>query len=138
MCAGTSGGAGGDGEASAGTENADGVEKRQWRRRALPFGWGAVLEIGGRAHIVGLRDLSEGGALVLTRAAASVGETALLRLLVVSRRAEAALPCTVVRIIESPPGGSQRGLGVRFDDPDGEVRASIAAFVARSRRGAGR
>jgi hypothetical protein len=123
---------GGDVDMSDGEDNADGVEKRQWFRRTLPFGWGAVLEIGGRSHIVGLRDLSEGGALVLTRAAASVGDTALLKLSVVARRAEAALPCTVVRVVTPEAGGPQRGLAVRFDDPDGDVRASIAAFVARA------
>jgi Tfp pilus assembly protein PilZ len=124
--------AGGDADTPDGEGNASGVEKRQWFRRTLPFGWGAVLEIGDRSHIVGLRDLSEGGALILTRAVASVGDTALLKLSVVSRRAETALPCTVVRLVTAEGDGSQRGLAVRFDDPDGEVRASIAAFVARA------
>lgn len=132
MAPGGSESAGADVDTPDGEGNASGAEKRQWCRRTLPFGWGAVLEVGGRSHIVGLRDLSEGGALVLTRAEASVGDTALLKLSVVSRRAEAALPCTVVRVVTAEAGGSQRGLAVRFDDPDGEVRASIAAFVARA------
>lgn len=118
-------GSGRDGEA------ARGPERRQWARRTLPFGRGAVLEIGDRSHIVGLRDLSEGGALLLTRASASVGETALLKLSMISRRAEVRLSCTVVRVVTAPSGDSQRGLGVRFDDPEDEVRESIAAFVAR-------
>ena len=111
--------------------DARGAEKRQCVRRTLPFGRGAVLEIGDRSHIVGLRDLSEGGALLLTRASASVGETALLKLSMISRRAEVKLHCTVVRVVSAPSGDSQRGLGVRFDDPGDEVRESIAAFVAR-------
>jgi hypothetical protein len=115
----------------SGRENAGGAERRQSPRRSLPFGRGAVLEIAGRSHIVGLGDLSEGGALVLTRAAASTGETLVLRLWTVARSAEVALPCTVVRTVDARPGGPQRGLAVRFVDLDDEVRESIAAFVAR-------
>jgi hypothetical protein len=108
-----------------------GAEKRHSARRALPFGRGAVLEIGDRSHIVGLGDLSEGGALLVTRASASVGETARLKLSMIARRAEITLPCTVVRILTAPSGDSQRGLAVRFQDPDDEVRAAIAGYVAR-------
>ena len=113
-------------------EDTGGVEKRQSPRRTLPFGRGAVLQLAGRSHVVGLSDLSEGGALLLTRATASVGETALLKLSMVSRLAEVALPCTVVRIVDAQPGGPRRALAVRFVDPDDEVRAAIAAFVARA------
>ena len=109
-----------------------GAEKRQWTRRALRFGRGAVLEIVDRSHIVGLADLSEGGALLITRASASVGETARLKLSMIARRAEITLPCTVVRIVAAPAGDPQRGLGVRFDDLDDEVRPAIAAFVTRA------
>lgn len=119
-------------ETAGGGENAGGVEKRQSPRRTLPFGRGAVLQIAGRSHVVGLSDLSEGGALLLTRATASVGATVQLKLSMVARLAEATLPCTVVRIIAAQPGGPQRALAVRFVDPDDEVRASIAAFVARA------
>ena len=117
----------------SGPDEADdpGAEKRQWTRRALAFGRGAVLEIGDRSHIVGLGDLSEGGALLITRASAPVGETVRLRLSMIASRAEVTLPGTVVRIVAAPSGDSQRGLGVRFDDLDDEVRAAIAAFVAR-------
>ena len=116
---------------ASGVEDTGGVEKRQSPRRTLPFGRGAVLEIAGRAHVVGLGDLSEGGALLLTRATTSVGEMLLLRLWTVARGAEVALPCTVVRIIDARPGGPQKGLAVRFVGLDDEVRESIAAFVAR-------
>ncbi len=112
-------------------EDSRGAEKRQWVRRALPFGRGAVLEIGDRSHIVGLRDLSVGGALLLTRASVRVGGAALLRLSMISGRAEVKLPCTVIRAVTTPSGDSQRGLGVRFGDADDGVRESIAAFVAR-------
>jgi hypothetical protein len=124
-------GSGGGGETRGGDENAPGAERRQWPRRALPFGRGAVLQVGDRSHIVGLSDLSEGGALLLTRATVSEGEAALLKLSTVSRRVEVALSCIVVRILNASSGGSQRGLAVRFDDPDDEVRSAIAAFVAR-------
>jgi Tfp pilus assembly protein PilZ len=122
----------GGGETAAGGKSATGAERRQWSRRTLPFGRGAVLQIGDRSHIVGLGDLSEGGAFLVTRAPASVGETALLKLSMVSRRVEVSLCCTVVRAVHIPSGGPQRGLAVRFDEPDDEVRASIAAFVARA------
>jgi Tfp pilus assembly protein PilZ len=119
----------------SGPDEADepGPEKRRWTRRALPFGRGAVLEIGDRSHIVGLGDLSEGGALLFTRASVSVGETARLKLSMIARRAEVTLPCTVVRIVGAPAGDPQSGLGVRFDDLDDEVRPALAAFVARAR-----
>ncbi len=123
-------GSGADGETRGG--DAPGAERRQCSRRTLPFGRGAVLQVGDRSHIVGLSDLSEGGALLLTRATASVGETAQLKLSTVSRRVEVALSCIVVRIMNEPSGGSQRGLAVRFDDPDDEARAAIASFVARA------
>ncbi|MCG6926608.1 MAG: PilZ domain-containing protein [Acidobacteria bacterium] len=115
--------------------DARGAERRQWTRRALPFGRGAVLEIGERSHVVGLGDLSEGGALLLTRASAAVGESAVLKLSMISHRAEVKLRCTVIRVVAGPSGDSQRGLGVRFDDPDDQVRGSIAAFVARDPNG---
>jgi hypothetical protein len=121
-----------EGVARRGEENTPGAERRQWPRRALPFGRGAVLQVGDRSHIVGLSDLCEGGALLLTRAKVSEGEAALLKLSTVSRRVEVALSCIVVRILSASSGGSQRGLAVRFDDPDDEARASIAAFVGRA------
>ena len=92
---------------------AGGAEKRRSSRRELPFGRGAILQIGGRVHIVGLGDLSEGGAFLVTRASASVGETHLLRLSMVSRRVEVTLPCEVVRVVDRP---AERGMGVVFTE----------------------
>jgi Tfp pilus assembly protein PilZ len=130
----TPGGSRGGGEAprAGGDEEPSGIEKRQWPRRTLPFGRGAVLEIGGRSHIVGLRDLSEGGALLVTRARAAEGEAVLLKLSMVSRRVEVRISGTVVRIVQAESDGCQRGLAVRFENIDDEVRASIATFVARA------
>jgi Tfp pilus assembly protein PilZ len=119
------------GPAMAPADESNGAERRQKSRRSLPFGRGAVLQISDRSHVVGLADLSEGGALVLTRASASVGDTGLLRLSMVSRRVELALPCAVVRVVNGPSGTPQKGLALRFVDPDPEALAAIASFVAR-------
>jgi hypothetical protein len=116
--------------------DSSGVELRRAFRRRLPFGRGAVLMVGKRAHIVGLADVSVTGAYLTTRAPVSAGETHVLRLLILPRRVEVELPAEVVRVSladhESPH--HPRGVAVRFLGLDEEARELLRAFVAREPR----
>jgi hypothetical protein len=113
--------------------DSSGSERRRAFRRRLPFGRGAVLVVGGRAHIVGLADVSVTGAYLTTRAPAAVGETHVLKLLILPARVEVELRCEVVRTSQSDHESPEhpRGVAVRFLDPDPESIARLQAFVAR-------
>ena len=102
-------------------------------RRKLPFGRGAILQVGDRAHIVGVADLSVTGAFLSTRAPVSVGETHVLRLLILPERLEISMQAEVVRLAQTANESEAhpRGVGVRFVNLDDEVRAHLAFYVAR-------
>lgn len=110
-----------------------GRERRRAFRRKLPFGRGAVLVVGERAHIVGVADVSVTGAYLTTRAPVAVGDVPVLKLLLVSERVELALRAEVVRIAqadhESPD--HPRGVAVRFRDLDELDSERLRAFVSR-------
>jgi hypothetical protein len=110
-----------------------GFERRRAFRRKLPFGRGAVLMVGERAHIVGIADVSVTGAYLTTRAPVTAGETHLLRVLILPARVEIALRVEIVRVSladhESPH--HPRGVAVRFIDLDEPSRSRLEAFVAR-------
>jgi hypothetical protein len=116
--------------------DSSGVELRRAFRRRLPFGRGAVLLVGDRAHIVGVADVSVTGAYLTTRAPVSAGETHTLKLLILPRRVELELPAEVVRVSlaehESPH--HPRGVAVRFLGLDENARDLLRAFVAREPR----
>jgi Tfp pilus assembly protein PilZ len=102
-------------------------------RRKLPFGRGAVLQVNDRAHIVGVSDISVTGAFLSTRAPVSVGETHVLRLLVLPERVEISIKAEVVRLAQKETESSHHppGVGVRFLDLDDHVREHLAFYVAR-------
>ena len=110
-----------------------GRERRRAFRRKLPFGRGAVLVVGERAHIVGVADVSVTGAYLTTRARVAVGDLPVLKLLLVSERVELALRAEVVRVAqadhESPD--HPRGVAVRFRDVDAGDAERLRAFVSR-------
>ena len=110
-----------------------GRERRRAFRRKLPFGRGAVLLVGERAHIVGVADVSVTGAYLTTRAPVAVGDLLVLKVLLVSERVELALRAEVVRIAqadhESPD--HPRGVAVRFRDLDASDSEQLRAFVGR-------
>jgi hypothetical protein len=110
-----------------------GRERRRAFRRKLPFGRGAVLVMGERAHIVGVADVSVTGAYLTTRAPVAVGDLPVLKLLLVSERVELALRAEVVRVAqadhESPD--HPRGVAVRFRDLDELGSERLRAFVSR-------
>ena len=117
------------GEAAGGTR----APNRAAFRRKLPFGRGAVLQVKDRAHIVGVADLSITGAFLSTRAPVSVGETHVLRLLILPERIELSIQAEVVRLAQAATESEHhpRGVGVRFVDLDDEVREHLAFYVAR-------
>ena len=119
--------------ASEGEETSADAERRRALRRKLPFGRGATLEIGDRTHIVGLADVSVTGAYVTTRAPLTVGDTHVLRLLMVPERIEMALQAKVVRVSQSEHESQDhlRGAAVRFLDVDADTRERLQDYVAR-------
>lgn len=113
--------------------DAAGNERRRALRRKLPFGRGAVLVVGDRAHIVGLADVSVTGAYLTTRAPVSKGETHVLRLILLPETVELELRAEVVRVAqnshESPD--HPRGVAVRFPDLGEKATGQLRAFIAR-------
>lgn len=116
--------------------DSSGAERRRAFRRKLPFGRGAVLVVGERAHIVGIADVSVTGAYLTTRAPVSAGETHVLKVLILPARVEVLLQVEIVRVSiadhESPH--HPRGVAVRFADLDDSSRDLLEAFVAREPR----
>jgi Tfp pilus assembly protein PilZ len=108
-------------------------ERRRAFRRTLPFGRGAVLVVGERAHIVGVADVSVTGAFLSTRAPVSVGETHVLKLLLLPERVEVAARARIVRLAQSAneSDAHPRGVAVHFVDLDDRDRRSIEVYVAR-------
>ena len=85
-------------------------------------------------EIVGLADLSVGGAFLRTSATAivAVGERHVLRLLLLPDRTEFEIRAEVVRVVESQESDDHpRGVAVRFLDTDEPLRQKILAFIER-------
>jgi hypothetical protein len=108
-------------------------ERRRAYRRKLPFGRGAVLHVGERAHIVGVADISVTGAFLVTRAPVSVGETHVLKLLILPERVELALQAEVVRVAQADDESNRhpRGVAVRFPGVDQASLGFLERYVAR-------
>ena len=130
--AGDEAGMAGDQGASDGT----GAKMRRAFRRKLPFGRGAILSVGERAHIVGLADVSTTGAYLTARAPVAAGETHVLKVLLLPARMEIALKVEVVRVSLADPESPDhpRGVAVRFLDLDDRSRDLLQAFVGREPR----
>ena len=113
--------------------DSSGSERRRAFRRKLPFGRGAVLLVGERAHIVGVADVSVTGAYLSTHAPVAVGETHVLKLLILPERVELALQAEVVRVAQAEHETPRhpRGVAVRFLEHDPDSLARLSAFVAR-------
>jgi hypothetical protein len=112
-------------------------ERRNARRRRLPFVRGGVLESGGRNHIVSVTDLGPNGAFLATRVAVPVGGRAVLRVVLPSGGREVALPCEVVWRAESPVAPARiTGLAVRFHDLDAKTARRVAASSEEGLRSA--
>ena len=114
------------------SDSSDSDRRRAFRRK-LPFGRGAVLMVGERAHIVGVADVSVTGAFLSTRAPVSVGETHVLKLLLLPERVEVAVPAAIVRVAQSTSESNEhpRGVAVHFLDLSPRDRRSLEVYVAR-------
>lgn len=123
-------------EGRDGDNETGGAERRRAFRRKLPFGRGAILSVGERAHIVGLADVSVTGAYLTARAPVAAGETHLLKVLLLPARLEIALKVEVVRVSLANPESPDhpRGVAVRFLDVDETSRGLLQAFVGREPR----
>jgi hypothetical protein len=119
--------------ASRGGPDTGEAERRRAFRRKLPFGRGAVLMVGERAHIVGLADVSVTGAFLSTRAPIAVGQTHVLKLLLLPERVEVAVPAEVVRVAQAANESHDhpRGVAVRFGEMSDRDLRSLEVYVAR-------
>jgi len=117
--------------------DAAGNERRRAFRRKLPFGRGAVLVVGGRAHIVGVADLSVTGAYLSTRAPVSVGDTHMLRLLLLPDTVEVELQAEIVRVaqVDGESPDHPRGVAVRFLGPGERAMGRLRTFIGRAQGG---
>jgi len=111
------------------------AERRQSRRRTLPFLRSAVLELGPESHIVVLADLSVEGAFLTTRAplhlpSPSAEQPMRLRIVAPRHSKEVTVPCELVWRNErfDATSGRPSGVAVRFLSLDTEMHRAIEEF----------
>jgi hypothetical protein len=102
-------------------------ERRQVRRRTMPFLRGGVLQVGEREHIVTIVDLSPEGAFLATRVDVRAGKDVALRAVLPRGGRQVTLPCEVVwrNARFDPKTGRPAGMAVRFIGPDDQVRRHL-------------
>jgi PilZ domain len=107
------------------------TDRRQARRRRIPFVRSAVLEIAGRSHIVALADLGLEGAFLATRSSFTPGTPAVLKLVLPRRGQEVTIACEIVRSAErfDTVSGQPAGVAVRFHDVEPAVLRWIEEFA---------
>jgi hypothetical protein len=107
-------------------------DRRRTRRRRMPFTRSAVLQSGGRSHIVTLTDLSADGAFLATRMPVDLEQPLTLRVVVPRARQEMALACDVVRHTRTfdSSSGQPAGIAVRFKELGADERRRVAEFSA--------
>ena len=111
-----------------------GAERRRAFRRKLPFGRGAVLVVGERAHIVGIADVSVTGAYLTTRAP-SRPATRTSSSCSSCPPVELALPRRVVRVAPTRTRRSTtRAAWPSTSSTSTRARAGAAGFVDREPR----
>lgn len=110
--------------------------KPRAHRRKLPLGRGATLLVGDRTHIVGLADLSETGAYLVTGVAASVGDELVLKLFVLPGSSGLSLRARVVRVVTSDQEQDHhpRGFAVEFAGVDEAGRVRLESYVKAGQR----
>lgn len=110
------------------------TERRQVRRRRIPFVRSAVLQVGPRTHVVSLLDLGPEGAFLATRLEVPEAECdrLLLRLIIPRQGTEETIPCSLVWRNDSFDASSGRpaGIAVRFGKLDPDVLRRIQEFAA--------
>jgi Tfp pilus assembly protein PilZ len=89
--------------------------------------------VGERAHIVGVADVSVSGAFLSTRVPVSVGDTHVLKLLLMPERVELRVHAEVVRVAqaENESHDHPRGVAVRFVGLDDSAYRCLKVYVSR-------
>jgi hypothetical protein len=105
-------------------------DRRRGRRRSIPFVRSAVLEAGGRNHIVALTDLGPDGAFLSTRIPLDASLPLRLKLVLPRDGREVSIPCKVVWRSEvfDVATGRPAGIAVRFLGPDAAVVRRVEEF----------
>jgi hypothetical protein len=105
-------------------------ERRQSRRRTVPFLRGGVLRVAGREHIVTIVDLSPEGAFLATRIDVPTGQPLSLKTILPGSGSQVTLPCELVwsNAQFEPRTGRPAGMAVRFLHDDPAVRGHLAVF----------
>jgi hypothetical protein len=108
------------------------TERRQARRRTIPFLRGGVLQVGDRNHIVTIVDLSPEGAYLATRVPVAPGQNPRLRTVLPRSGRQVTLPCEVVwrNARFDPATGRPAGMAVRFAKTDEKVQRHLEALTA--------
>jgi Tfp pilus assembly protein PilZ len=113
-------------------------ERRQSKRRSLPFVRRAILEVGPDSHIVLLSDLSTEGAFLTTHRPFPIKKGQALRLRMVIPRAsrKVAIPCELVWINEKFDAATGRpsGMAVRFLELDADMHRRVEEFAVEGFR----
>ena len=111
------------------------MERRQDPRRSVPYTRSAVLEAGGRNHIVTVTDLSITGAFLATRVALSLDPPLRLRVILPGASRESVMACQFVRwgASQGEATGPRRfGLAVRFEQPGPDDLRLLREFLAHA------
>lgn len=97
----------------------------------MPFVRSAVLEVGGRSHVVALVDLGREGAFLSTRAIFRAGSPAVLKLVPPRQGQEVTIPCEIVRRTErlDTDTGRPGGVAVRFLELEVPTLKKIEEFA---------
>ena len=106
-------------------------ERRQSRRRTIPFLRGGVLRVAGREHIVTIVDLSPEGAYLATRVDVPAGQPLSLKAVLPRSGRQVSLPCALVWSNKrfEPGTGRPAGMAVRFLHDDPAVRGHLELFA---------
>jgi hypothetical protein len=104
-------------------------DRRRTRRRSLPFVRSAVLDVGGRKHVVAVSDLGADGAFLSSGAEVAAGEALVLRMVLPRDGREVALPCRAVRRVQKPGPNQKSGIAVRFVGLDPPIMRRIEEFA---------
>lgn len=105
-------------------------DRRRGRRRSIPFVRSAVLEAGGRNHIVALTDLGPEGAFLTTRISLDASLPLKLKLVLPRDGREVSIPCKIVWRTDrfDAATGRPAGIAVRFLGLDASIVRRVEEF----------
>jgi hypothetical protein len=109
-------------------------ERRQHRRRVLPFVRSAVLELEGSNHIVAVADLSAQGAFLSTKVEVDTDQPLRLKVVLPGETRDVQIDCRVVRrnATLNVKSGQLAGIAVRFEGLDPAIRRRLEAFAVET------